>query len=174
MKEQLILSEKDNENQINEVYPNKGESKEDFIDRFMSVTKDEYPDSKQRFAVANSYWDRREKKEEAMEEKELLTMEEPVEIDTSEQKIGISSLLSDLIKAQWDIVDQYNSAIITLRYEDEERYADAINELESVVLDETANIGILEGIMQKVNPEFLIDDAKEETEEKVTLEFPED
>ena len=46
---------------INEVYPNKGESKKDFISRFMSVTKDEYPDVKQRFAVANSYWDRRDK-----------------------------------------------------------------------------------------------------------------
>ena len=51
-----------NESAINEVYPNKGESKEDFIKRFMSVTKDEYPDRKQRFAVANSYWERRNKK----------------------------------------------------------------------------------------------------------------
>ena len=47
---------------INEVYPNKGESKKDFISRFMSVTKDEYPDIKQRYAVANSYWERRNKK----------------------------------------------------------------------------------------------------------------
>lgn len=46
---------------INEVYPNKGESKKDFIARFMSVTKDEYPDSKQRYAVALSYWNRRKK-----------------------------------------------------------------------------------------------------------------
>ena len=43
------------------VYPNKGESKKDFISRFMSVTKDEYPDQKQRFAIANSYWERRNK-----------------------------------------------------------------------------------------------------------------
>lgn len=47
---------------VNEVYPNKGESKEDFISRFMSVTKDEYPDRKQRYAVALSYWDRKDKK----------------------------------------------------------------------------------------------------------------
>lgn len=46
---------------LNEVYPNKGESKKDFIKRFMSVTKKEYPDKKQRFAVANSYWERRHK-----------------------------------------------------------------------------------------------------------------
>ena len=49
------------EKTITEVYPNKGESKEDFISRFMSVTKDEYPDQKQRYAVALSYWDRRDK-----------------------------------------------------------------------------------------------------------------
>ena len=47
--------------ELNEVYPNKGESKKDFITRFMSVTKDEYPDVKQRYAVANSYWDRKDK-----------------------------------------------------------------------------------------------------------------
>ena len=47
---------------LNEVYPNKGESKKDFIARFMKVTKDEYPDIKQRYAVALSYWNRRKKK----------------------------------------------------------------------------------------------------------------
>ena len=50
---------------LNEVYPNKGESKKDFIARFMSATKDEYPDIKQRYAVANAYWDRRDKVNEA-------------------------------------------------------------------------------------------------------------
>ncbi|MBO7734742.1 MAG: hypothetical protein J6S67_19435 [Methanobrevibacter sp.] len=58
----FILVESIDENIITEVYPNKGESKEDFISRFMSVTKDEYPDIKQRYAVALSYWDRRNKK----------------------------------------------------------------------------------------------------------------
>ena len=47
---------------LNEVYPNKGEKKKDFISRFMSATKNEYPDEKQRYAVANSYWNRRNKK----------------------------------------------------------------------------------------------------------------
>jgi hypothetical protein len=53
--------------QLNEVYPNKGENKKDFISRFMSATKDEYPDQKQRYAVALSYWNRRNKnKNESM------------------------------------------------------------------------------------------------------------
>lgn len=50
------------EETIVEVYPNKGESKKDFIKRFMKVTKDEYPDVKQRYAVSLSYWNRRNKK----------------------------------------------------------------------------------------------------------------
>lgn len=41
---------------INDVTPNAGESKEDFIARFMKETKNEYPDIKQRLAVAYSYW----------------------------------------------------------------------------------------------------------------------
>ena len=44
----------DKEKVLKEVYPNKGESKSDFISRFMSVTKKEYPDIKQRYAVALS------------------------------------------------------------------------------------------------------------------------
>lgn len=44
--------------EIKDVEPRKGESKEDFISRFMSETKEEYPDEKQRVAVAYSYWDK--------------------------------------------------------------------------------------------------------------------
>lgn len=41
-----------------DVEPRKGEKKDDFISRFMSATKKEYPDYKQRLAVAYSYWNR--------------------------------------------------------------------------------------------------------------------
>ena len=47
---------------LSEIYPNKGESKKDFIARFMSATKDEYPDVKQRYAVSLQYWKNRNKK----------------------------------------------------------------------------------------------------------------
>lgn len=49
---------------LNEVYPNKGESKEDFISRFMKETKSEYPDIKQRYAIALSYWNKKNLKED--------------------------------------------------------------------------------------------------------------
>lgn len=48
---------------LNEVYPQKGETKSDFINRFMRATAKEYPDVKQRYAVAYSYWNRRNLKE---------------------------------------------------------------------------------------------------------------
>lgn len=48
-----------NDIQIKDVTPKKGEKKEDFISRFMSETEKEYPDQKQRYAVALSYWEKK-------------------------------------------------------------------------------------------------------------------
>lgn len=48
---------------IHDVNPREGESKEDFIARFMSETKSEYPDEKQRLAVAYSYWEKKHPKD---------------------------------------------------------------------------------------------------------------
>ena len=48
---------------IKDVNPREGETKEEFISRFMSETKEEYPDEKQRFAVANSYWEKKDMKD---------------------------------------------------------------------------------------------------------------
>lgn len=48
---------------VKDVNPREGESKEDFISRFMSETKGEYPDEKQRLAVAYSYWEKRNMKD---------------------------------------------------------------------------------------------------------------
>ncbi len=44
---------------LRDVEPRKGESKQNFISRFMRETKSEYPDYKQRLAVAYSYWNKR-------------------------------------------------------------------------------------------------------------------
>lgn len=142
---------------ITEIYPNKGESKKDFISRFMSATKDEYPDEKQRIAVAYSYWDRRDKKED------MKVIKEEVQEDTTPTERGLSSVLSDLIKAQWDIVDQYNSAIATFEYEE---YNDYLDTLKDLVADETANIGMLEGLIQRLDPMIMIDQGKAEVGNK--------
>ena len=49
---------------LTEVYPQKNESKSDFINRFMRVTAEEYPDVKQRYAIALSYWNKKNLKED--------------------------------------------------------------------------------------------------------------
>lgn len=45
-----------------DVYPQRGETKEHFLARFMRETESEYPNRKQRYAVANSYWEKKEDK----------------------------------------------------------------------------------------------------------------
>lgn len=55
---------------LNEVYPQQNETKSDFINRFMRVTAKEYPNVKQRYAVANSYWDKHSKNEAYLDPEE--------------------------------------------------------------------------------------------------------
>ena len=63
-----IIDSIDNNERIKETLkdadPKEGESKSDFISRFMEETKDEYDDPKQRLAVAYSYWNKAHLKDE--------------------------------------------------------------------------------------------------------------
>lgn len=52
----ILMYEPSTHDSVKDIDPKEGESKEDFISRFMRETKEEYPDSKQRLAVAYSYW----------------------------------------------------------------------------------------------------------------------
>lgn len=143
---------------INEIYPDKSESKEDFISRFMSATKDEYPDEKQRIAVAYSYWDRKDKKEEDMK----VIKEDTQEITQEDTERGLTSVLSDLIQQQWSIIDAYNGAIATFDFEG---YGEEAEILKDLVADETANIGMLEGIMERIEPLLSIDKGREKIDQ---------
>lgn len=79
---------------LNEVYPQKNETKSDFINRFMRVTAKEYPNVKQRYAVANSYWDKHSKNEAYLDSEEKFWDYRTKEvqpgkyIDTSRSEIG--------------------------------------------------------------------------------------
>ena len=143
---------------ITEIYPNKGESKKGFISRFMSATKDEYPDEKQRLAVAYSYWDRKDKKEEDMK----VIKEDTQEITQEDTERGLTSVLSDLIQQQWSIIDAYNGAIATFDFEG---YGEEAEILKDLVADETANIGMLEGIMERIEPLLSIDKGREKIDQ---------
>lgn len=146
------------ESVLTEIYPNKGESKKDFISRFMSATKDEYPDEKQRIAVAYSYWDRKDKKEEDMK----VIKEDTQEITQEDTERGLTSVLSDLIQQQWSIIDAYNGAIATFDFEG---YGEEAEILKDLVADETANIGMLEGIMERIEPLLSIDKGREKIDQ---------
>ena len=68
-----------NDSIVLDIKPRKGEKKQDFISRFMSATEKEYPDQKQRLAVAYSYWNRRVKDAvelEYDEDKETFNMDD--------------------------------------------------------------------------------------------------
>lgn len=95
---------------LNEVYPNKGESKDDFISRFMSVTKDEYPDTKQRYAVALSYWDRR-KKNEAVEgdRANLIAFLDTISFDDVDEE-GIDEEIGKYSVSVWATESHFGSA----------------------------------------------------------------
>lgn len=79
---------------LEEVYPQKNETKSDFINRFMRVTAKEYPNVKQRYAVANSYWDKHSKNEAYLDPEEKFWDYRTKEvqpgkyIDTSRSEIG--------------------------------------------------------------------------------------
>ena len=79
---------------LNEVHPQKNETKSDFINRFMRVTAKEYPNVKQRYAVANSYWDKHSKNEAYLDPEEKFWDYRTKEvqpgkyIDTSRSEIG--------------------------------------------------------------------------------------
>jgi len=89
------------ESKLNEVYPHKDESKKDFISRFMKTTKSEYPDIKQRYAVAMSYWDR---KDEILEE----------DLNTISDTLTIEDKLNESKKDTIELV--YPNLEITIQY----------------------------------------------------------
>ena len=109
---------------IQDVKPRKGENKEDFIARFMSETAKEYPDTAQRYAIANSYWDRRKKvKDSEMvidtneEEKPLEIKEDPKatnEVAEFTVQTFVKEAIDDLKSAKTDIElnSKYDSWII--------------------------------------------------------------
>ena len=72
--------------ELNELYPHKGETQDEFIKRFMhdDEMKKEYPTSKQRYAVAMSYWNRKD------------NLKEVVHNDTSIKSEDIEKFINDL------------------------------------------------------------------------------
>lgn len=56
-----VSGELEESKHLTEMYPHKGERQKDFLSRFMREMGDEFPNTKQRYAVAHSYWNRSRK-----------------------------------------------------------------------------------------------------------------
>lgn len=84
---------------VHDVEPRQGESKADFISRFMEETKEEYPDVKQRLAVAYSYWENKGKKDSMKDatEKEMS--------DFIKKHPDVKEAVNDMLKRgiDWDV-----------------------------------------------------------------------
>lgn len=110
-----------------DIKPHKGESKEDFISRFMSETKEEYPDNKQRLAVAYSYWKNAKDSNDVDVDKEL------------------DSLIAD----EEEAIDEYNKAI--KKFESDKELMYMCREFEKIIHDEEEHIRILKGLKESYN-----------------------
>lgn len=89
------------------------------------------------------------------------------------QEYGLNTLINQLIKSEYDAIDEYNSAIVTLETEGQGEYTDVIR---SIIEDERHHIGNLQEIMNRITPgttaEF--EHGKEEAIETLDEEKPEE
>lgn len=118
---------------VQDVEPKKGENKDDFIARFMSETKEEYPDNKQRYAIALSYWDRRKKvkdsemvidtNEEKAEEKTIEEIKGDQEIKEEVLEFSIQTFLEEAIK---DLKSAQNETELNIKYDQWINKSDAL------------------------------------------------
>lgn len=96
--------------------------------------------------------------------KEELSQEE-------QQEYGLNTLINTLIKSEYDAIDEYNSAIVTLEAEGQGEYTDVIR---SIIEDERHHIGNLQEIMDRITPgtESEFEHGKEEAIETLDEEKP--
>lgn len=97
---------------IKDVEPRVDEDKDEFISRFMRETKEEYPDEKQRLAVAYSYWNKKSTKDTVEDYQSTKTSYERIEemprsarkwvAETDNKKAGLLAIkngIEDIINA---------------------------------------------------------------------------
>lgn len=74
--------------------------------------------------------------------------------------VGMASVISDLIKDEYEAIDGYNSAIATA---EAEGFEDLVNVLTEIQAEENLHIGQLQAIMNTLDPNaHLVDDGQQE------------
>ena len=91
--------------------------------------------------------------------------EKPTPIMTPDET-GISLILSNLIKDEWEAIDGYNSAIQTLA---DLKKDDAITILQDIVKEENVHVGQLEQLLKTFSVDAHdIDKGEQEAEEQLS------
>lgn len=80
--------------------------------------------------------------------------------------VGMASVISDLIKDEYEAIDGYNSAIATA---EAEGFGDMVNVLTEIQAEEHLHIGQLQAIMNTIDPNaHLVDDGQQEGIEQLS------
>lgn len=72
------------------------------------------------------------------------------ETEASTEALNLTSMLSALIKGEWDAIDQYNGVILAIEQTGNDT---AIETLKEIVSEEYIHVGQLEKLAQDINPE---------------------
>ena len=72
------------------------------------------------------------------------------EDDTNQEVLNLTTMLSALIKVEWDAIDQYNSVLSTLESLDNDLATETLKE---IVSEEYIHVGQLEKLAQDINPD---------------------
>lgn len=83
----------------------------------------------------------------------------------TDSAIGMATVVADLIKGEYDTINEYNSAIATA---EAEGYGGLTQVLINIQAEENVHIGQLQALMERFNPNAeLIQDGKEEGEQQL-------
>lgn len=86
-----------------------------------------------------------------------ITDAQPIETGA---EVGMATVISDLIKDEYEAIDGYNSAIATA---EAEGFGDMINVLTEIQAEENLHIGQLQALMNTIDPNaHLVDDGQQE------------
>lgn len=88
----------------------------------------------------------------------------------TDSAIGMATVVADLIKGEYDTINEYNSAIATA---EAEGYGELTQVLINIQAEENVHIGQLQALMERFNPNAeLIQDGKEEGEQQLGAPSP--
>lgn len=95
---------------------------------------------------------------------EELTEEEHIS-NVSNDDLGLTSLVSTLIKHEWESIDLYNSILLTFRQANNQEAEEILN---NIINDDYVHVGQLEKLAQLINPLVNnIELGQQETESQV-------